>query len=111
MFRPLPTPQEVADHLQWNPADSAAQISPHLSSVTAMVRSYTRGAGFKQTTEGPFVQEDIAAVIVAATCRSANNPAQVTREEIGSWNSVPGKFEGYTLAEQFVLNNYRRRTA
>lgn len=110
MLRPPPTAEEVAAFLGWEP-DTADQIEPHLASVTAFVKGYTRGVGFTATTEGTYVAEGVAAVIVTATCRSVSNPAQVVREEIGEYNAVPARFEGYTLAEQYVLNNYRRRTA
>lgn len=63
------------------------------------------------TTEGAHVDERIAATIVQATCRSATNPEQVTRVEVGIYNAMPAKFEGFTLIEQLTLNNYRRRTA
>ncbi|KRF19398.1 hypothetical protein ASG90_20510 [Nocardioides sp. Soil797] len=108
MERPLPTAQDVADFLRW---DEATTIEPHLASVTLFVRAYTRGVGFSVADGNPYCLEDIAAVIVQATARSAPNPAQVTREEIGSWNAMPAKFDGFTIAEQFVLNEYRRRTA
>lgn len=110
MLRPEPTPGEVATFLQWD-AETAPTIAPHLVSVTAFVRSYTRGVGFTTTTEGPYVEQDVAAVIVSATCRSVTNPEQVSRVEVGSYNAMPARFEGFTLVEQIVLNNYRRRTA
>ena len=50
-------------------------------------------------------------MILSATARSVTNPAQTVREEIGGWNSVPARFEGFTLIEQLTLNNHRRRTA
>jgi len=111
-LRPLPTPQEVAAFLQWDPATDAERIAPHLASVTTFVRSYVRGRGFKAVSSQPdWLPEDIAAVIVQATARSVTNPEQATRVEIGGYSAVPAKFDGFTIAEQFVLNQYRRRTA
>lgn len=110
----MPTPEDVARFLLWDPTEEAEHIKPHLYSVMSMVRGYTRGVGFSTTdaTEvGITCTEDIAGVIVMATARSVSNPAQATRVEVGSYNAVPAKFEGFTLAEQFVLNQYRRRTA
>lgn len=109
MLSPLPTAEQVAAHLQWD-ADTADTITPHLEATTLFVRAYTRGVGFTLTTEGQFCHDDIGAVIVSATCRSVTNPEQVTRVEVGSYNALPARFEGFTLAEQVVLNNYRRRT-
>lgn len=108
MLRPLPTAQEVADFLDW---EDATSIAPHLSVVTAMVRGYVRDEGVETFTEGPRVPEDLAAVIISATARSVSNPSHLIREEVGSWNSVPGRFDGFTLVEQAVLHAYRRRTA
>lgn len=110
----LPTPEDVARFLLWDPTENAEHIKPHLYSVMSMVRGYTRGVGFSTTdaTEvGITCTEDIAGVIVQATARSVSNPSQATRIEVGSYNTVPARFEGFTLAEQFVLNQYRRRTA
>lgn len=109
----VPTPQKVAAFMGRSIA-SAEDVEPHLWSAISLVRAYTRGVGFAPTDAneaGILCREDIASVIIATAARSAANPTQATREEIGSWSAVYGKFDGFTLAEQFVLNQYRRRTA
>jgi hypothetical protein len=102
---------EVAAFLDW-PSDTVEQIAPHLASATVLARSYTRGVGFSEALDGsPVCQGDVAAVIVSATARSVANPEHVVRQEVGTWNAVPARFEGWTLMEQHVLHAYRRRTA
>lgn len=82
-----------------------ALAGEHVTIVTAMARSYTRGNGF--TAGEP--AEDVAAVIVTATARLMGNPEQLgyTRGSV----SMPGGFTGWSLAETFVLNRYRKRAA
>jgi len=113
LFVTLPTPNDVAAFLLWDVDEVEEHIKPHLFSVTSMARAYVRGNGFAPTEGVPGIlcREDIAGVIVMATARSLCNPEQLTRIEVGSYSEVPTKFEGWTLAEQFVLNQYRRRTA
>lgn len=76
--------------------------------VTAFARAYTRGRGFDGDGEP---NEEIAAVITTASARFGSNTAQtstsrtegeVTKEQ-RTW------FTGWTLAETFVLNRYRKR--
>lgn len=86
-------------------------LAPHLDLARAYVRTYTRGRGFDYSAPQNLVQDDLRNVILATAARSATNPTHATREEIGSWNRVPGHLDGFTIAEQFVLNEYRRRTA
>lgn len=94
-----------------------------------MVEGYTRGRGvpvdLMPTTFPPSEQEaialhraatppaDLAAVALAATLRLAPNPAQRVSEskatDSGGSHRVEGSFQGFTLAEQMVLNRYRRR--
>lgn len=77
----------------------------HVEIVSAMVRGYTRGQGF--TGDGP--ADDLAAVITTATARLLANPEQLDHQVGGV--GYRGGFTGYTLAETFVLNGYRRRVA
>lgn len=110
-WQSLPTEAHVAAFLDW-PPDTVEQIAPHLASVTVLARSYTRGVGFSELVDGTrLCQEDVAAVIIGATARSVTNPEHVVRQEVGTWNAVPHRFEGWTLHEQHVLHAYRRRTA
>ncbi len=82
-----------------------ALADQHVPIVTALARSYTRGNGF--TAGSP--AEDVAAVIVTATARLMANPEQLGYQR-GSV-SLAGGFTGWSLAETFVLNRYRKRAA
>lgn len=76
-------------------ADQHAQI------ITAMCRAYTRGNGFAAGTPA----DDLAAVITVATARLVANPEQL-QSQIGSV-AMRGGFQGWSLAELFILNSYR----
>lgn len=101
---PDPIGQRVADFLgQGEDPELVALAGQHALIITAMVRAYTRGKGFTGTTPA----EDLAAVITTATARLVTNPEQL---DITVGGTRIGKgFQGWTLAETFVLNNYRRR--
>jgi len=86
-------------------ATLVALADEHLPIVTAMVRSYTRDRGFTGTSPA----DDIRAVIVCATARLMANPEQLGYQR-GSV-SLAGGFTGWSLAETFVLNRYRKRAA
>lgn len=76
----------------------------HLPIITAMAKAYTRGGGF---TMGDQPNQEVAAVITTATARLLANPEQL-RYQAGSVQ-INDSFRGWTLAESFVLNRYRRR--
>lgn len=101
-----PTAKDVADFMgQGDDPTVVALASKSLPLVTAMARSYTRGVGFHR--DGP--AEDLAAVITVATARMVANPEQV---DIHAGEvAVTGGFSGWSLAELFVLNRYRKRAA
>lgn len=96
--------------------DWAYQAAQHMRTVTEFVRGYTRGQGFTVIPDGDNfsgrydVPDDLHAVILAATARLINNPAQVEREGADGWYAV-GSFQGFSLPELAVLHSYRRRTA
>ena len=79
-----------------------ALAEQHVPIITAMARAYTRDNGFT-----PDPADDIAAVITTATARLVANPEQIATTT-GSV-AVNGGFTGWTLAELFVLNRYRKR--
>lgn len=79
-------------------AHQAAQL------VTAMAHQYTRGRGFT-----PTPSEGIEAVITTAAMRLLANPEQTDHGLGGQWTR--GGFSGWTLAEQYVLNGYRKRAS
>ena len=99
-----PTAKDVADFMgQGDDPTVVALAAKSLPLVTAMARSYTRGVGFHR--DGP--SEDLAAVITVATARMVANPEQadIHAGEV----TVSGGFSGWSLAELFVLNRYRKR--
>lgn len=100
-----PTGADVAAFLgQSGDTELTALAGQHVTIITAMVRAYTRDQGFVGTEPA----DDVAAVIVTATARLVINPEQLESSTIGSY-STTGHFDGWTLAETFVLNRYRKR--
>ncbi|QUD84604.1 hypothetical protein J8M97_08500 [Gordonia polyisoprenivorans] len=98
------TGQTVAAFLgQGDDTTLVALAEQHASIVTAMARAYTRGNGFN----GADPNDEIAAVITTATARLVANPEQIPTTT-GSV-AVNGGFTGWTLAELFVLNRYRKK--
>lgn len=71
--------------------------------ITAMAKAYTRDGGF----DGPLPNEEIEAVITTATARLIANPEQI-RSTIGGVQQND-RFAGWSLAETFVLNRYRKK--
>lgn len=103
--RPPVTGLEVAEFTGDGADEGAVALAGEaVKVVTAMVRSYTRGRGFEY--QG-YVMEDLAAVIVTASARLMANPDQL-RSQVGGVSIYNG-FTGFSLAETFVLNRYRRR--
>lgn len=86
-----------------------AQADRHAATVAVTARSYTRGVGFAMIASSAVIEEDLAAVIVTPAARSLSNPSQARRTEVGSYNSLPAAFDGWTLVELGVLYAYRRR--
>jgi hypothetical protein len=104
----IPTAQQVADALgRGDDTELVALASVHLPIITGFIREYTRGEGF--TDDVP--TDSIAGVIVTATARYVQNPELVVSETIGDHSERRTVFEGLSLIEQQVLNNYRKRAA
>lgn len=98
------TGQQVAEFLgQGSDPTVVALAGQHVVIITAMAQSYTRNEGF--TAGEP--ADDIAAVITTATARLVANPEQLD-QTVGSVG-IRGGFKGWSLAESFVLNRYRKR--
>lgn len=76
--------------------------------ITAMVKSYTRGAGFDEDDEP---NDEIAAVIATGAARLAANTTQtIYSSKVGEVErEYRSFFTGWTLAEQAVLNRFRKR--
>lgn len=97
------TAQSVADFLgRGDDPTVVALAGETLPIITAMARSYCRGNGWL-----PVLAEDLDAVLVTATARMMANPDQLDHT-VGE-TRVRGGFSGWSLAETFVLNAYRRR--
>lgn len=71
--------------------------------ITAMARAYTRGNGF----DGTEPNGELAAVITTASARLVANPEQLQVDVGTVWTR--SAFQGFNLAELFVLNRYRVR--
>ncbi|WLP90085.1 hypothetical protein [Gordonia sp. NB41Y] len=104
------TGQDVADFLgRGDDGELAALAEQHATIVTAMARAYTRGNGFDDVDPN----DEIAAVITTATARLVSYPDQApSRTDTAGpmSHAVNGAgFTGWTLAELFVLNRYRKR--
>lgn len=98
------TGQDVADFLgQGTNTTLVALAEEHALIVTAMVKAYTRDNGFDEGMPG----DDLAAVITTATARLVSNPGQL-RYGIADVQ-MNDAFQGFSLAETFVLNRYRKR--
>jgi hypothetical protein len=79
--------------------------------ITAMAKAYTRGRGFDDGVLGDEPNEELAAVITAASARLLANPRQLgVRDKVDNVeHEYRSGFNGWTLAEQAVLNRYRVR--
>lgn len=100
------TGQQVAEFLgQGENAGLVALAEEHARIITAMARAYTRDNGFEEVGAA----EDIEAVITTATARLVANPEQL-RHSVGGVQQLDG-FKGWSLAETFVLNRYRKRAS
>lgn len=85
--------------------DKTADIGAAVEQVTALARAYTRGQGFNYW---GVPTRDITAVIVTAAARLVSNPAQFPHD--GARNTVRrGGFTGWSVAELYALNRYRKR--
>lgn len=94
-----------------NPGDvtslTVGDVDTVVPLVTELAKSYTKGRGFV----GPVPTRDIAAVIVTAAARLADNGAQRRRTRVDDVEYDHGNQPAFcwSLAEQIVLNRYRVR--
>lgn len=87
---------------------SEDEMSAAYGIVRLFVQEYTRGKGF-DTAGKP--KPGLLAVIVSGAVRLVTNPEQAELYVLDGVTIRPAVFRGYTLAEQKVLNNYRKRFA
>lgn len=88
--------------------DELEQLETYYEQVRMFVMGYTRGRGFDVYGKP---KPPLMAVICAGAARLAGNPEQVSMYQMDNITVRPAVFQGYTLAEQGVLHNYRRRQA
>lgn len=91
------------------PGDARAELQAraHLPIVVEFIKGYCRDRGWV----GYVPPVPVRAVIVSAAARLLNNPEQVTSYQSADYSERPAVLNGYTLPEQGVLHNYRRRAA
>lgn len=79
-----------------------------LEVASAMVLAYTRGAGKDHTGNW---REGVGEVVLSLAARILGNPSGVSwRNQAGSFSQHRGEgVKGFTLAEQYILNRYRKR--
>lgn len=101
--------QRIADFLgRSDDTTLVALAGEHAQIVAAMAQAYTRGRGFE---DGP-IPDDLAAVITTATARLVANPEQLPKDQSAGAFSLRtyAGFKGWSLAETFVLDRYRKRS-
>ena len=92
--------------------DEAMEIAAEsVETVILLAYAYCRGNGFSMTPEGGVStnKPELTAAITAAATRYTANPTGLQYR--AGTETVSGAFSGWTLAEQAVLNNYRKRWA
>jgi hypothetical protein len=77
--------------------------------VTNMAKAYTRGQGFVDGVPN----DEISGVILLASARLISNPRGIDLSETRGPESASlrGSFTGWTVAEAFTLNRYRKMAA
>ncbi|OBB42695.1 hypothetical protein [Mycobacterium sp. 852002-51961_SCH5331710] len=96
--------QTVADFLgQGGDTTLVALAEEVVPVVTVMVKAYVRSNGFT----GNVPNDELSAVITTASARLVANPEQLdtTVGNVG----IRGCWQGWNLAETYVLNRYRKR--
>lgn len=90
-----------------------ALAAEHVPVMAEIVNAYVRGNGPKRLGLGLgefSFPPDLRAVVITASARLINNPAQVDSESADGYASRGG-FTSFSLAEQAILHRYRRRSA
>ncbi len=86
-------------------------VKESVMTIVMLAYAYCRGQGFTMNEAGQVStsKPDITAAITAAAARYTANPTGL--EYRAGTETVNGAFSGWTLAEQYVLNQYRKRWA
>ncbi len=104
-----PSASDVAAFLgQGSDSSTLALAEQHLPVITAWVKAHTRGVGFDLFV-GP--DDALAAVIVSATARLTQNPSGLVSVSVDDGSVRKTVFEGFSLVERMILDNYRRKAA
>lgn len=104
---PVLAAQDIAAFLGQGDDDTVLALAEQaLPVIRAMAFAYTRGRGFVDN-DAMHPNLEVAAVITTATARLMSNPEQL-KYRVGDV-SYQSAFEGWTLAETFVLNRYRKK--
>lgn len=85
----------------------------HAGVIAEVVNAYVRGHGPERTGLGLgelSFPADLRAVVITASARLVNNPAQLENETADGY-SARGNFSSFSLAELAILHRYRRRSA
>lgn len=104
-----PTANDVALLLrQTLDSETQTQLTVYIDVVGQLVRAYTRGVGFDANGNPA---DDLKSVIMLATLRLWQHPSQLpVKEQYGAiMVDYRAGFQGFTLAEQTILNGYRVR--
>lgn len=99
----------IARWLKWDSVEQQRECSLYYEVVRSFVWGYTRGHGFDE--DGLVPAKPLERVIVAAGARLAYNPEYVTRWQVSQESETMSVFQGFNLAEQAILNRYRRTWA
>lgn len=97
----------VAFQRKTGDAAALADATQAIAVVTALAESYTRGEGFTDGTPA----NDVAAAVYMAALRLLANKSQLEHsKDKGPFSvSFSEGFDGWSTAELFVLNRYRKR--
>lgn len=99
-------------------ATFAARVATELpvQQVAAWVRAYTRGNGHDQPNPAngallDWPRPEIQAAILSAADRLASSGGSIVSQSVDGAEVRYAPFQGFTLVEQMILHDYRRRAA
>jgi hypothetical protein len=107
-----PQASDLQTFLGANATVDPTQGASLIAYVTQLVNAYTRGVGFTTGTGGVLIpNQDLFYVILGASARIWAHPRQLPVDSTEGQESVSwhAGFNGWTVAETFVLDRYRVR--
>lgn len=105
-----PTALELQKYLEDGASQpDLEQAQQVIDMAGAYVQAYTRGRG--RLPDGEW-RDGVGEVVMSVAARLAANPNIISwRNQAGNFSQHRGEgFTGFTLAEQFVLNRYRKQS-